>query len=319
VEAAAAEEYVKEQSYQVEFRRHQLVERAKFELDYPRTEQENIKKALNTLAIEITDAKAVIQRVNLSAKRMTTAARSTNETELSNLRIELARLEVMREHYKNTYEQLDDRRQTIDPEKQVKLAQELERRNSKLEATTLERDKALLQTNQAREKYLDQEAYIFRAEIYEFTRKRRKRLSARKLANAIAGLPFVKCRRSHERLAKYKSKVNVATNYLVFKFLESASKRSLVKSKHLNSDYYRKEITNLPKTVVVNQKRIENRLRAHLANNWYYLEKAIKDSLSERVQVERLPYLIAAKFQKYILTLTTETTRLEAEREKITD
>jgi hypothetical protein len=88
---------------------------------------------------------------------------------------------------------LETTRETFPDAKQI-------RRKLSLDSIALDFKKAEIECRELETKLLDKEAYFFQTQVLRFIRVRRYALTLRNLANAIVGLPDLKCRQTLHRL-----------------------------------------------------------------------------------------------------------------------
>jgi hypothetical protein len=161
----------------------------------------------------------------------------------------------------------------------------------------------------------EQEVSFAQEELFRILEEERCARNPLKLANAMAGLPFITARVSHERCSKIKPTGWPKFDFQVFQKIESIwnmrdryPKLSLVQ-------LYRQEISKLPRTMRRN--KAENPLRARLGDHFGYLKLAIKQSVESGVDSDRVPFLITSNFDKHRAGSTTPLSRTLAASERI--
>lgn len=190
-----------------------------------------------------------------------------------------------------------------------------------------------LETARSREKLLQieleaQEASFAQRELATIILKNRCARNPRRLANAMAGLPFLSARVSSGRCSKFKI-IWPHFQFRVVKFIESTWERRHRHPALSTVELFHQEIKRLPRRVkreklpepieqTITWKRVENNLRSHLGMNWRYLRLAIEKTLNAAdIDQTRIPFLIASSFSLILGEPRTQLTLALAEREKI--
>jgi hypothetical protein len=193
---------------------------------------------------------------------------------------------------------------------------------------------AELEASRTREKTLQdelgaQEASFAQEELAKIILENRCARNPRRLADAMAGLPFLSARVSYGRCSKFKIGSWPHFQFRVVKFIESTWNRRHRYPALSTVELFHQEIKRLPKTVKreklpepieqsVPWKRVGNNLRSHLGMNWRYLRLAIEKSLGmPDIDQTRIPFLIASNFTMILGESRTQLTLALAEREKI--
>ena len=136
-----------------------------------------------------------------------------------------------------------------------------------------------------------------------------------RLANAMAGLPYLTARVSYGRCSKIECNVWPKFDFRVFQKIESIW-NSRERYRDLSIvELYRQEIKKLPKTVRRNKS--ENPLRKRLANDFGCLKLAIERGLELGVDPDRMPFIILSNFDKNREAPTTALTRTLAASERV--
>ena len=136
-----------------------------------------------------------------------------------------------------------------------------------------------------------------------------------RLANAMAGLPYLTARVSYGRCSKIECNVWPKFDFQVFQKIESIwNSRDRYQGMSI-VELYRQEIKKLSRTFRRN--KAENYLRKRLADDFGCLKLAIERGLELGVDPDRMPFIIASNFDKNRDTPTTALTRTLAASERI--
>jgi hypothetical protein len=176
----------------------------------------------------------------------------------------------------------------------------------------------------------DEEAAYAQDQLLIFIGKRKYALHPLNLANAIAGLPFaigvpfMGVWQSHARCSKMKSPGWPNYRYEVFKTIESAWKNSSSSTTQRIIEVFEKTIRVLPRTVVqehpqMGPQKIENYVRTFLCENWWHLQRAIKNSLESKDDPRPPFFVIASNLNKFVAEPKTFADSAVAEIARIRD
>lgn len=159
------------------------------------------------------------------------------------------------------------------------------------------------------------EASFAQEQLLRILVERRCARNPLRLANAIAGLPYLSARVSYGRCSKIKCNVWPKFDFLVFQKIESIwNSRDRYRGLSI-VELYRQEIRKLPKTF--RRTKTENYLRKRLAEDFGCLKLAIERGLELGVDSDRMPFIIASDFDKNRAIPTTALTRTLAASERI--
>jgi hypothetical protein len=162
---------------------------------------------------------------------------------------------------------------------------------------------------------VEQEASFAQGQLIRILAEHRCARNPLRLANAMAGLPFLSARVSYDRCSKIKRTVWHKFDFQVFKKIES-----IWNSRHRYRELsivelYRQEIGKLPRTTGRN--RVENPLRTRLAEDFGCLRSAIQRSMELGIDPGQIPFVIKSEFDKNRGLPTTALTRTLAASERI--
>lgn len=137
----------------------------------------------------------------------------------------------------------------------------------------------------------------------------------RNLANGAAGLPRISSRVSFARCRAFPFKIELGLYYQVFEFIARCWRRRKSSFAQPPVSLFRSEIERLPKTKLIDGKRMQNFFRRHLEENWWALEAAIKECWNSKPHPRAIPYIVAVNFQKNLAKPKTYLDRVLIERE----
>jgi hypothetical protein len=134
----------------------------------------------------------------------------------------------------------------------------------------------------------DSEAYFARAEVARFCKSRRYRLNPLRVANALAGLPFIGWRQSAKRCGPRHCPNANGYTYQIFKIfrriVDSCRRREAL------VEYTEQWLRSRPES--------EFHAIAELRKNWYYLRRAVQEVLKTKQFSRGLPYSILREYLK---------------------
>lgn len=141
-----------------------------------------------------------------------------------------------------------------------------------------------------------EEASFAQQELVRILSERRCARNPLRLANAMAGLPFLTARVSYDRCSKIECVGWPRFDFRLFQKIESIWKLRNRYRGLSAVELYRQEIKKLPKTF--RKSKTENSLRKRLADDFGWLKSAIEKSLESNVDPDRVPFLITSKFSE---------------------
>lgn len=134
----------------------------------------------------------------------------------------------------------------------------------------------------------DGEAYFARSEFLQFCRNKRYRLNPLNVANALAGLPFIGCRRSASRCRKWKEDSG-GLSFEIFRIFQR-----IVGANVRRSDLVR-DAERLLRAQRASGKPFA---LADLREHWYYLRRSMTAALEEGTARAHLPAAISREYWK---------------------
>ena len=174
-----------------------------------------------------------------------------------------------------------------------------------------------------------QEANFAQQELAKIILEKRCARHPLKLANAMAGLPFLSARVSYGRCSKLKCSGWPRREFLVVNFIESTWNRRQRYPDISIVELFDQEIKGLPRTirreklpeaiaVPKEQKRVDNYLRSYLGENRRYLRLAIEKTLDMAgIAEKRMPFVIASNFSAILEEPRSALTLALAEGERL--
>jgi hypothetical protein len=189
----------------------------------------------------------------------------------------------------------------------------------KVRGELLKRQSALLAARKelhSLQKQLNElETSFAQEELVRILVERRCARNPLRLANAMAGLPYLTARVSYDRCSKIECNVWPKFDFQVFQKIESIwNSRERYRGLSI-VELYRQEIKKLSRTFRRN--KAENYLRKRLAENFGCLKLAIERGVELGVDPDRMPFIILSNFEKNREAPTTALTRTLAASERI--
>lgn len=182
---------------------------------------------------------------------------------------------------------------------------------------------------QGENQLLDEEAAYAQDELLAFIRKAKYGFHPLNLANAVAGLPFaigvpfMGAWQSHARCSKIKAPGWPYYTYQVFKIIEAGWKHASSSTQPM-IEVFEEKIRALPKTVIhehpqLGPRKVENYARRFLCENWFHLQRAIKNSLENTDDPRPPAFVIASNLNKFVGEPKTQADLAVAETARIRD
>jgi hypothetical protein len=294
------------------------------------------KTNIRYLKIQITNLKGQIQAIKLKFEKLEPAKQESLQPQLDALVGEgLRKVEIDYSGEQQILSQVMERLSAITPERKKNTARVIKERRAEAHAAKEKFTEAQREYQALEKRVRDQEAHYYRKELLNFIRLERNRRTGRltrryaynprNLANALAGLPRMNCRRSATRLAKHPYSWEPSTIYKVFEFLERLQRERVLSNPDAAIEIVPVRINELPKTEPIpevyrdrtDKKRRENFLRRYLQENWAFLKPAIEYGMRSGKHPGQVPYLITAKFQGNLAKPRSQADILFAEQERL--
>jgi hypothetical protein len=145
---------------------------------------------------------------------------------------------------------------------------------------------------QLRERFADASASFAQFQLVDFLRKHRNRLTPLRVANAIAGLPYVGWRQSAKRCTGCRCQYANGLQYRTLKFILSTA----------GSRPWQTDISKVIEKRVYGKKSLDPSVTSELKRNWPSLRSAIETVLATETKDELAPrpYRIASQYFRRI-------------------
>lgn len=159
-------------------------------------------------------------------------------------------------------------------------------------------------------KVRDQETYWYCSELLDFLRGGRRALTPLNLANALAGLPYMRWRQSETRCSRMPADSYAQHPYAVFQLIERLFRRIGGKRGESLTDEFRAELLKLPKS--------ERYPRDSICEQWRDFRLAIEEVSKSRHQSGFIPYAITSAFLKNVSRQKTSVDNVLDVQERLT-
>jgi len=136
------------------------------------------------------------------------------------------------------------------------------------------------------------EAGFARQEILRFCKSKRYELNPLNLANAAAGLPFMGWRQSMRRCTKQRRTIADGKDYQIFKAVRFIVANAPKHSENTLVAEFRENIPQLPSRYRI--------ARVELANQWLFLERAIRSAFRTKPHLRAFPFEITKRYFQQI-------------------
>lgn len=156
------------------------------------------------------------------------------------------------------------------------------------------------------------EMYLYCSELLSFLRsegKRKRALTPLNLANALAGLPYMRWRQSETRCSKMSADSFAQHPYVVFRLVERLFLRIGAKRDKSLTDRFREELLSLPKK--------EAYPRDSICQQWRDFRLAVEEVLKTQDQEGFIPYAITSAYLRNVSRPKTSLDNIRDSREKL--
>jgi len=283
-----------------------------------RKDLERRRKYISRLESWSSKVKDKIRECELEAKTRITPTRARSAA-IAALQKCVDRLERDRIADEKVCDGLEARMRPITPDARKFAFDEEARQKSLLDSIEADSRSAEKELRAIETTSANQEAFVYRTEIFDFVRKREYALKPLSLANAIAGMEYITARRSAQRCSQIKSKVGRSTSYELFVFVQGVWKRHRIKRTFSLIRAIEKAIRKLPKFKIISGRKRSNWFRDHLTQNWYYLKRALQEPELAKLHPGAVPGAIVRAFHKKMYNPESPLTPMMAEAEKIAE
>ncbi|MGC2119612.1 MAG: hypothetical protein WA644_11060, partial [Candidatus Acidiferrales bacterium] len=156
------------------------------------------------------------------------------------------------------------------------------------------------------------EVYLYCSELLSFLRsegKRKRALTPLNLANALAGLPYMRWRQSDTRCSKMPADSFAQHPYVVFRLVERLFLRVGARRGKSLAERFRAALLNLPKK--------ENYPRDSICQQWRDFRLAVEEVLKSKHQQAFIPYAITSAYLRNVSRPKTSLDNVRDSREKL--
>ncbi len=156
------------------------------------------------------------------------------------------------------------------------------------------------------------EVYLYCSELLSFLRsegKRKRALTPLNLANALAGLPYIRWRQSDTRCSKMPADSFAQHPYVVFRLVERLFLRIGARRGKSFADRFRAELLSLPKK--------ETYPRDSICQQWRDFRLAVEEVLKSKHQEAFIPYAITSAYLRNVSRSKTSQDNIRDSRERL--
>jgi hypothetical protein len=156
------------------------------------------KKNLREMTIRLSQWKGGIRKTDLALANAKPDQHEPLMRLLKSQIVEVARIETEHKEEERILERVKERLSAITPEREKAATEIHNKRKAALQQVEQDVLKARIESEELEKQWLDRQAHVCRAELLRFIQDKKKRYAytPRNLANALAGLPDMGCRRS---------------------------------------------------------------------------------------------------------------------------
>jgi hypothetical protein len=133
-------------------------------------------------------------------------------------------------------------------------------------------------------------ASFARQELFRFLKSKRYELNPLNLANAVAGLPYMGWRQSMRRCTRVRCPIANSLNSQIFKAIRYLVKTAKAKTEKALRQRFQKGIPTLARRYQLAKEK--------LAEDWLYVERAIRQSCRAKPHPKALPFEIVNRYLK---------------------
>jgi hypothetical protein len=157
-------------------------------------------------------------------------------------------------------------------------------------------------------KVLGQESYFCRSQLLHFLHARRYAVKPRPLANALAGLSYMRWRQSHLRCSKMAYDNEPHLWYRTWEAMRKIWRRNRTEFGKPPVEFFRTAILKLPKKSAVRQ---------YICKNWRDFRIAIEQSWDPHCPFERVPFALTANFVQNVMRPKNSVEQVLAAQEQL--
>jgi hypothetical protein len=218
--------------------------------------------------------------------------------------------QIERDRFANECRELESAINAARPEQIDGVLREFLKQGTAYHATYSKASIAEKEEEEIEKELLEMESAFAQEQLLLFITKGKYALDPWNLAKAMAGLPyaieipFLGASQSHARCSSLQSPGWPSYRYQVFETIQSIWETS-EHSTLTTVEFFRQQIRSLPKTVTqthptIGRHKCENYVKAHLSDNWWDLERAIKASLETKNDARPMHFIIAATLDVFV-------------------
>lgn len=236
---------------------------------------------------------------NLIAPFRLASSESASDSKLRNIRFQLRALIPLRyksdELNRRALEQLQDANRALSQASgSARRGVKSWRKKCRKDAWRICREYRNLRDSEAhlQQRLSNLEASFARQQLLHFLKSKRYEVAPLSLANALAGIPYMGWRQSMRRTSAVEC---ISANGLVFQVFKAV--RYLVQTAQSRAesaliDHFRRGILSLPNRHAAAKKE--------LAENWFYIQRAIRQACKARCLSKALPFEIMQRYQRQL-------------------
>jgi len=243
-----------------------------------------------------------------SSQVATPADVRNNRIRLGNLQSEIVKAQAKCEDLRRGCLEVDMALKSPNPEHEETFRTIAAHRLQDLQRSEDDLRKLQMEQEALNRKVSDEEAFVFRSELLDFLHSGRYAVTPQNLADATAGLPWMRWRQSFVRCSRMPSNQPMPT-YLAFEALAELWDGRPQEIERGPVEFFRSEILNLPK------KKFRY-ARQFLGENWRDLRLAVEECCSPKHQDASIPFLLTSALMRNVRRQKDAAERILAEHER---
>jgi hypothetical protein len=276
--------------------------------DRPNNTIEDVKKAFEPV-------KRTPHNPGLAAAFYHESSETAKAADIRKNREELGKLQAQIHHTQVRYDELERSSREAEaaltvasPGDEETIREEATRRLQRLHQMGDDLKKLRSEGEVLNKKLRDQEAYVSRSELLDFLLCKKYAVTPRNLANALAGLPWMKWRQSVSRC----SSMSFNEAYLHYRVFEVISKIWGDQSQEFEDppiEFFQTKLLKISKK--------SGYARQFLWDNWSDLRLAIEECWKSKQTSTAIPFVLTSIFMRNVTRQKNPAERILAEREKL--
>lgn len=232
-----------------------------------------------------------------------------NRARLSELHAQILETQAKRDGQERQCWETEAALKEADPNEKEAIQTEAKRRKEYLIQLAENLRKLESDRDALNKKMLDQEAHFSRSELLDFLLSGRYAINPRNMADALAGLPFMKWRQSYSRCSKMPYDSEPHLWYRVLETIQEIWERRSEEFEDAPVEFFRARLLNLPKKL--------GYVRQFLWENWRDLKLAIEECWKSKHPAPSIPFVVTAKFVQNLTRPKSPVEKVLADREKL--